>query len=332
MNTLVRMLFGSHVYGCNTPTSDTDYKGVFIPNMDDVLLGRQPKTSVVKSTGEQNSKNTAEDVDDEMFTLHGFLRMVAEGQVVALDMLFTPDEFIIEQIPLWKDLQIFAKENLLSKNTTAYIGYCRKQAAKYGIKGSRVADVRALLDLLSTFEDKSAKLFEHYETIEKFCVDKEFTQIITNEVETRNIGGGGTKNIFADKLLECCQRKAPMTIKVKDAIEIYQKVFDNYGARAKMAEENEGVDWKAMHHALRCCYEAVELLDTGRITFPLKNKDYLLEVKQGKLEYPVVAEHLENMMEEVERAKERSQLPDEPNWKALDNYVISTYTKQIKGT
>ncbi len=82
---VIKMKFGSHVYGCNTPTSDTDYKGVFIPPMRDVLLGKQPKTSVVKSTGQSHTKNTNEDVDDEMFTLQGFLRMVAEGQVVALD-------------------------------------------------------------------------------------------------------------------------------------------------------------------------------------------------------------------------------------------------------
>jgi hypothetical protein len=57
----------------------------------------------------------------------------------------------------------------------------------------------------------------------------------------------------------------------------------------------------------------------------LKNKEYLLEVKKGNIPYPVVAEHLEAMMEEVERAKERSILPEEPDWRELDDFVFKVY-------
>jgi predicted nucleotidyltransferase len=328
MTPIVKMKFGSHVYGCDTPTSDTDYKGVFIPHIADLLLGRQPKTSITRSTKQDSTngkRNSSEDVDEEMFTLQGWLRMVAEGQVVALDMLFTPDEFLIEgDMKKWNEIRHFAKTHLLSKNTTAYIGYCRKQASKYGIKGSRVADVRALLELLSSFP-KLNRLYEHYETLEAFCADKEFTSIVENEKEMRNIGGGGVKNKWVHLLLECCNRKSALTTRVGEAVDMYTKLLNDYGQRALAAETNEGVDWKAMHHAMRCCYEAIELLDTHNITFPLPNKEYLLSIKKGQLEYKVVAAQLEEMMAEVERAAKRTTLPDEPNWEEMDNFVYKEY-------
>jgi hypothetical protein len=186
------------------------------------LLGRQASTSITESTGEQNKKNTSEDVDTEMFTLQGFLRMVAEGQVVALDMLFATPESWVEGMSApqfaypfsyedWFEVCNFAKANLLSKNTTAYIGYCRKQAAKYGIRGSRVGEVRALLDFLKQWAPE-AKLYEINGALEEFLKDKEFTSIVSSKVESRNIGGGGVKNIWADSFLGCGLRRKKMRI------------------------------------------------------------------------------------------------------------------------
>lgn len=40
MKTVVKIKFGSHLYGTNTPASDLDYKSVHIPDVDDILLQR----------------------------------------------------------------------------------------------------------------------------------------------------------------------------------------------------------------------------------------------------------------------------------------------------
>jgi len=41
---VVHMIFGSHLYGTNTPDSDTDYKGIFLPSREQVFLGKIPKS------------------------------------------------------------------------------------------------------------------------------------------------------------------------------------------------------------------------------------------------------------------------------------------------
>jgi predicted nucleotidyltransferase len=49
MDILVDMVFGSHLYGTNSETSDRDYKGVFMPTREQILLQRIPH-SINEST------------------------------------------------------------------------------------------------------------------------------------------------------------------------------------------------------------------------------------------------------------------------------------------
>jgi len=144
MNTIVKTVFGSHMYGLNTPKSDKDFKGVFIPSMRDVLLNRIPETVKIHA-GPEHSKNGPEDLDEDMYSLHYFLQLACEGQSVAIDMLHGNME--ISSSPYWE----FLKEHrnlFYTKSMKAFVGYARKQAAKYGIKGSRLETVRQVLALL----------------------------------------------------------------------------------------------------------------------------------------------------------------------------------------
>jgi predicted nucleotidyltransferase len=40
MDLVVEMRFGSHLYGTDTPDSDVDLKGVYLPEARDILLQR----------------------------------------------------------------------------------------------------------------------------------------------------------------------------------------------------------------------------------------------------------------------------------------------------
>ena len=52
MKIIVKMKFGAHLYGTATPDSDMDYKGIFLPTKEELLLGRVPK-SYNYSTGRE---------------------------------------------------------------------------------------------------------------------------------------------------------------------------------------------------------------------------------------------------------------------------------------
>jgi predicted nucleotidyltransferase len=78
MREIIRMRFGSDLYGTMTPGSDTDIAGVFLPSKEDILLGHIPK-HVIHHTGNDRSKNMSGDQDVDIFSLHHFIKMACDG-------------------------------------------------------------------------------------------------------------------------------------------------------------------------------------------------------------------------------------------------------------
>ena len=74
MDIIVKMKFGSHLYGTATEISDIDHKGVYLPSKEEILLGKIPKCHSY-STGDDISKNSPEDVDVEIYSFHYFIKL-----------------------------------------------------------------------------------------------------------------------------------------------------------------------------------------------------------------------------------------------------------------
>ena len=56
MNTIVKLVFGSRLYGTSTPESDKDFKGVFLPSREEILLGKIPKSLTEKTKKDSTEK------------------------------------------------------------------------------------------------------------------------------------------------------------------------------------------------------------------------------------------------------------------------------------
>jgi len=125
------------------------------------------------------------------------------------------------------------------------------------------------------------------------------------------------------RMYEICGRKFQETAKIDYVLDCLKKVESGYGERARLAAKNMGIDFKAISHALRAAYQVKELLTENTITFPLKEAPFLKEVKQGKLDYLTeIAPVLEALMDEVEILSENSTLPEKPDRKFWDQFII----------
>lgn len=318
-HTIVRMQFGSQVYGTSLPTSDQDFKEVFVPDGRDILLGRATKVSRSSSTKvDTTARNTAADIDSEAFSYAGFLRLLAEGQTVATDMLFVPERHYSTTGFEWGHI-IDCRHLLVSRRIAGFVGYCKAQANKYGIKGSRVNASKAIIDLLKLYRQED-RLGDHEDDLRDFCREFEHAEMI------RIPTSAGTDILH----LSVCNRKQSLTVTVKYALSQYRDLWDKYGERARQAAANEGIDWKALMHAVRIAHQAHELLATGRVTFPRPEAWLLLQIRKGELPYQRVAELIEDGMEELEAAQEASVLPKEPNQALVDELIVETYRRAIE--
>lgn len=327
MKTIVRIKFGSHLYGTETPASDLDYKSVFIPDRRDILLQRTKSLISSHRPKAEGEKNYAGEIDEEAYSLQRYLELAAEGQTVALDMLFVPYLAIIgHTTEIWSEIQ-YNRHRLITKKSAAFLGYCRQQANKYGIKGSRVAAVRNALELLSEMIATSgaqSKLEQLSTEIEILCSHNEHMSVLDIE---------GAKDITGFRRTvrhwEVCNRKMPYTQTVKAAHEVMRRLYEEYGHRARQAETNQGVDWKALSHAVRVGRQAIELLLTGKVTFPRPERKHLLEIKTGQLEYKSVSEEIENLLIQVEGAAKMSTLPLSADHQWIEDFVTEVHFQAV---
>lgn len=300
---VVLMRFGSHLYGTDTPSSDVDWKGVFLPTQSAVLLGTIPK-AVQFSTGPKDSKNAPGDVDAEWYSLHYFLKLAAEGQTVAMDMLHAPDAWPITSSPEWAYLREHRRE-FHTKNLRAFVGYCRRQAAKYGVKGSRLAAVRDVVVALEAAAPGS------------LLADAMPGLVMSEHVHAGPDGQGRT-------FLEVCGRKLQDSLTVEQALGPLRRFAARYGERAEMAASNDGIDWKAVSHALRAAHELLQIYRDGDIRFPLANADHLREVKRGALDFTTaVGPELDRIMEQVEAESLTTALPESVNVARWNDWLVS---------
>jgi hypothetical protein len=302
-----------------------DYKSVFIPSARDIILQQVKSTIANKRPKGVGEKNYAGEVDEESHSLQRFLQLAAEGQTVALDVLFSPDWAMVEPAAdEWRE--IMANRNrLLTKKSASFVGYVRTQSNKYGIKGSRVAAARGALTLLDAAIEEhgtTAKLELIAEQVSAFVSSHEFTALLP-------IANPGTGREMMH--WEVCGRKMPYSASIKNAQGVMRAMVDEYGKRALMAETQQGVDWKALSHAVRVGSQALELLKTGNITFPLSNAQHIVDIKTGKLAYRDVADEIEDFLVRVEVAAGESTLPDEPDHQWIEDFVEGVYRKEIVG-
>jgi hypothetical protein len=319
MRKIVQMHFGSTLYGTSTPASDIDYKAVFIPEARDILLQRAPQS--INDAREKGfaEKNYAGEVEIEMFSLQRYLDLLAQGHMVAIDMLFAPSTAWTEHSPIWLEIRA-NRERLLSKKVDKFLAYIQTQAAKYGIRGSRVAQTRQALELLiraAKMHGGRAKLWMVRDEILAICGP--FSAI----VESTSPAGAKIE------MWEVCNRKLPMAASIDNGREILQRMFDEYGKRALMAERQEGVDWKALSHAIRAAHQALELLRTGHITFPLPNAGEIKAIKAGERRYQDVAAELEDLAEQVAAAAGNSRLREDPDLQWIEDFVANTYYDEV---
>ncbi len=268
-------LFGSTLYGTETPgKSDVDARGIFLPSVESLALNKSPK-SLRYSTGTEETRNNANDLDIDLWSIqHWLLNLLPSGDTGAMDILFSPSH---KKCILYKSELLDAIFNnhtkfISTSSGKSYTNYCIGQAKKYGIKGSRVGTLKSIHDFLTSQihdHEKICKLSTRLHDILNHCGNEKFCSLI---------------HVQDEECLYVCGKTHTGGIRIAEFMTRIEKDMRRYGARAAEAELNNGIDFKALSHAVRSLSQMEELVQTGRITFPLHNRKELLDIKQGK--YP----------------------------------------------
>jgi hypothetical protein len=340
---LFSTMFGSRLYGTQTPTSDVDWKHIVLPDFEHLLLGRGVENKVKKTNNEKNTRNGVDDVDEEFIPIQVFAKHFIEGQTYALELAFALEGTHASQTVFdprgethysngWKSKVTFdeerafwdyqdpmfitfvqeLREQFLTSNIKAMMGYVVNQANLYSFKGERLNAAKEFYDcLMQGYEDPE-------------CGDEPLTDFVNRDpakslfealqikypkyfkITEYDIGGGRMRPCFV--LLE---KYFPHTNTLSHSLAVVNSLIKKYGSRAEQASESN-VDWKATMHALRIVDEGIELLRHKRLSFPF-NQDYvdrLLQIKRGELPLDPIKDELSSKLELLKDLEKTTDLPE----------------------
>lgn len=369
--------YGSHLYGLNTENSDLDFRGVYVPTLNDIILHKDKDeinteleievplenaptvntlgNELIQSIGQRIQDNklgitdgicTKKKVDVKIFSLQKFIQLCSKADTNALDLLFSLNNNNIPQytysvttrqkkeepkslwnnsvyvaksyIPFWYILQ--HKDKLINTDRLeSPITYAFKQATKYSIKGERRQVMLNLLKHVNTYlflDTTPADV-----PLSRFMTDfiyQDGTPVINQYIDGKHVKIDELDNKGKkEKYLYVCGVQHQFNLELKRfAQRLEEKINKEYTSQ-RTIDAADGNDWKALSHAIRVLLEIKELLDTGNIQFPLKDKDFLLNIKQGKVERQFIDnffnQELSNILERVQK-NELSWKYDEEFW------------------
>lgn len=340
---IFKTLFGSRLYGTFNENSDIDYKGVFLPTKEDLLLGKAPKCYQVSSGGSQ--KNTKDDVDECYYSLHYFLELLASGETNALDMFFanTNKNAVIYEDPIWIEL-VSNADKLITRNINRYLGYCRSQAIKYSIKGEK-------LDAYTKFKEFLEKHINANEkdangawvtldsvlgipTIGLFVDYSKGDKVIGKRAPLLNKMFGEHSYILEMTNKEKYLMVSDILFNFSDTIVVnlhkVNRTIAQYGKRAEIAKTQNGADHKALSHAVRTLFQAEQLITTGKIEFPLKDEQlaFVKDIKYNntKLSYEEIVDYIDNKINYInDELLPKSTLRKNADYEFIKEFILKLY-------
>jgi predicted nucleotidyltransferase len=323
---LFEVISGSKSFGLNTPTSDRDIKGVYyLPKEQFYGLQYIPQIS--------NETN-----DEVYYELGRFVELLLKNNPNILEILASPEDCILYKHPLMERLQL---QDFLSKLCKdSFAGYAMTQIKKArGLKKKIVNPMakerKSLLDfcaILNGYDSVSlSKWLEKNNLYQEQCglinvpnakgiyalfYDANKTlgyrgiikNELSNEVALSSIPKGEEPIGYLSCNLEGYSKYCKEYAEYWNWIE--KRNEDRYNTNQ---QHGKNYDSKNMMHTIRLLQTAEQILATGNLNIRVSNRDELLAIKAGEMEYDALLQKADDLIASIEDLYSTSTLPETPD-------------------
>lgn len=303
MTVIYSSVMGSRLFGCYNENSDWDYKSVHIPTDRQIILGQG--NNVSDSKGEE---------DKQSFPLKKYLNLLTKMELNSVELLFSTASKTsrFELHPVWKTLWD-NKFKILSKDKKPFVGFAKSQAMRYAVRGDRYDTLSTVVEYLQDIGCPQDKMTKVWSCIQDDLTKLKGVEIIQAETEYLSVFG----------------RKVPMGSRLQEAIDIYLKPLKEAGERTRVASGEGGVDWKGLYHAHRVVDEGLELWETGRIVFPLKNCGLYSSIRNQEFTLDKVIKTFMEKLDKLEALDDTKYLNDTPDTQWAEDFLYDVYFREV---
>lgn len=319
---LLECISGSRAYGLDTPSSDTDIKGVFY----------LPKSHYYGLHNDYIPQITNPTNDIVYYEIGRFVELLLQNNPNMMELLATPSEKLLYKHSLMNQFQ---PEWFISK-------LCQKTFAGFAI--SQIKKSRGLNKKIVNPINKDKK------SILEFCVVFDGQKSIDlidwlniNDLQQSQIGlskmpkslnmyamfvGDDFRGIINKDSQDVLLSSIPKGLTPIGYLSFnqmgYSKYCQDYADYWHWVEKRnderynttlthgKGYDAKNIMHTFRLLYTALDIANTGKVIVKRDNRDELLAIKSGQFDYDDLLKKADDLMNKVELAFNKSSLQEIP--------------------
>jgi predicted nucleotidyltransferase len=333
---LLDCVSGSTAYNLNVAGSDLDKKGIFIMPQKQ-LYGFERQDQIANATN-----------DEVYFEIGRFLELLTKNNPNILELLSTPKEHVLFRHPL---MDLIKPEDFLSKLCMdTFAGYAQTQIKKARGLNKKInkpldSERKSVLDFCFViYNSGSIPLME-------WLAENSFTQEecgLVNLNHFRNVYllyhqkqltegrfKGIISSVDADDVQLSSVPKGTESLAVmnfnKDSYSIYCREYKEYQEWAEKRNEQryrstlshgKCYDAKNMMHTFRLLNMAEEIALYQKVIVKRDDRDFLLKIRNGEFAFDDLMRMVEEKMEQIKLAYDKSTLTDRPGIHMAENILI----------
>lgn len=330
---ILECISGSRAYGLETPSSDTDIKGVFV----------LPKKCYYGLEYIPQINNETNDI--AFYEFGRFMELLSVNNPNILELLSTPDSAIIYKHPFLCEIK---PEMILSKLCSITFG----KFAFSQIKKAKGLNKKILNPVAKERKNVLSFCFVNYDQgaipLLKYLEIKQWKQEDCGLVKIQHmkdvfglyhsevsgfkgvVKGYDSNDVCLSSIPKGSKQEALLYFN-RDGYSTYCKEYHGYWnwveKRNEARYENtqshgKNYDAKNMMHVFRLLEMAIEIGRENKINVKRPNRDFLLDIKAGKFEYDELLELADTKKTEMETAFEKSSLPEKPDLSLINDLTF----------
>ena len=340
-NCILRVVAGSHAYGTNIPTSDWDERGIFVDDISRIILPFD-KVEQVQLTRD----------DIVLYELSKYMPLLLSQNPNVIELIWTDPSDVIQKNSLG-DLLLDNRHSFLSKQVKdSYVGYAQSQLKR--IKGHNKWINNPQSEQEPEQKDFMSVVW-NYTNIKEFNKKVPLDGFVAIELGDNNFSLWSidklniNKKSWIDKrgninaiLRKDFEQFNPNNLPPDMIIKFNKSLFESQHTNWKMywswkknrnekrsaLEESFGYDVKHAMHLIRLLRSGLDILENGIVPVKRPDKDYLMDIRNGKYTYDEIVLESEKLTKKVEEISKKSSLPSEPNYDLAKSIMLEIYTKQ----
>lgn len=352
---IFKAIVGSQSYGTSTPQSDIDYKGVYIQPISDII-------SLKYREQYEDGKDAA------YYEVQRFLQLLQSANPTVLELLYSPEDCIVLQDPLWALITEHRQKFLTKKCRDSFGGYAIAQ-----IKKARGLDKKMNWEKARVQRKRPIDFCYAYEKgktmpIEKWLRDNDKKQECCGLVALNHFRDCyalyydygshynptghraqktlGFHGIIMEKSNDIRLSSVPKDMEPlcvifynKDGYSMHCKDYLEYETwlanrntqrYVDLQGHNQQIDGKNLLHCRRLLDMALEIANDGVISVRRPNSEYLLKIRRGEIQLQEIIDQAEEDIKKLDEVFKVSGLPDSVDTGLIGDILLSIRSKNDK--